>query len=357
MEKVEKAYNTTEEFVLQDFYNAKSSSDMYEAITGKELFSIETFVSKHTDEMAKCLLNKLDEFKNNVIKEEKIKVKEEAFLNDSLISETSIRLNNYCDGLKEKNNLTGNYNEFYIPKLLSPLRDVEIPEEEIKEIINAFLEKEEPEYKDIYDYMESEGRIFLLEDRIKSVVDYGGGCNGANYDYDSIDDTIVIKKHKNDVAKLCVIAHEIAHAIELLKLRKILSREEYLKYRLSTQYGEIYPVTMQFKCQDFLEENNLYTEDIKNVRTRQLLTYKRSVNNMVNNIYGETFYLENFNHDLEYSNALIGGVYLSNQNNKELINKFDKEKLNCRGLDIFDKIGCCGKEFDKTLTKQLKKCL
>ncbi len=351
------AYDSNKEDMLQNFYIAMGLNTAYEAVTGKDIFTIKGFASCQPDEMVWHLINQIDECKNNKIKKEKLDVKKELFLKNSILTDTSARLNEYYKELKDKNNINNNYKEYYLPRLLTPLPDRFIHDEEIKEIITEFLKQEEPEYKDIYEEMERDGRVFLLNGPLKSIVDYGGGCNGANYDYNSIDDTIVIKKHKNDLAKICSIAHELAHSIELLKLRKVLSEEDYLKYRLTTQYGEIYPIAMELKCQDFLEKNNLYKDEVKNIRTRALIRHKMFIDRMIRNIYGEeTSYLENFNHDLEYTNATIGGIYLSN-NSKELIEKFNKEKINSTGLEIFEKIGCTPNEFDKALTKQLKKCI
>ena len=115
---------------------------------------------------------------------------------------------------------------------------------------------------------------------------------------------------------------------------------------------------MEIKCQDFLEKNDLFKDEIVNIRTRELLDQKVVVDRMHNNVYGESdFYLSNENHDLELFNAFIGGIYLGVMKVKELIEKFNEEKTNCFGLDIFDKIGCDSENFDKAFTKQLKKCL
>ncbi len=209
--------------------------------------------------------------------------------------------------------------------------------------------------------MKKEGKIFFLDGEFKSSINYGGACNGVDYDYEEPYDVIVVKRCNNDLETIVNLVHEIAHTIEFLELREEVSKEEFLKFRFTTQYGEIKAGIYELKCCDFLEDLGFPSEEIERIRTKKMIEHMDMLKSLISDIYNdESFYTENFNHSLEYAYLAFASVYFANIDEEEFFDtmkKYDKEKINTKGFSIFEKIGCDRESIKETTAKQLKKCM
>lgn len=345
--------------VLENFYTVLSLNDIYYSITGKNLF----VMRKDLKDMDNNILDKLTKtinHNNDLVVKEKQDVRKSLFLKGDFLLDSLHTLNDYYGELKNNIGLADSYfKEYYIQDRIANIPDRKMSDAEIDEVVNAFLKDNYSEYQDIYNIMKEEGRIFLNNDMPGSI----GNCKcSCNYNYDTIEDYIIIGKHKNDLIKISSIIHELLHAIEIIKLRKNVGREDFLKFRHTSQYQEIKPFTYQGFAYDFLEEFGYPGDEIKKIRTKEILKNKLFLNSMVNNVYDfeNTTYLDGSNLTLEHTLGFLTSTCLLDKKEEEFnksIEIYNKEKLNCSGLELFDKLKIDEKTIEKGLDKQLKKCI
>ncbi len=356
----EDLYSASKEDVLEKFMRVYSLNEVYDAITGKDVFTIADFV-KHDEEMAIHLVGELNSKKNDLIKEERIKTRGELFLSNPILTDTATLLNGYYKDLTSSLVLPkGNYRQDYIDRRIIDLPERHISSSDMENIVNDFMSEIAPQHKNLFTEMKEDGRLFLLDHNIRRIANYGGGFNGANFNHGIIDDSVVIGVANNDLERLGTIAHEFGHEVELLDLRKNASPEEFFDYRLRSQYGEMKSSTYTLMMYDFLGKIGYPEEELRSLRTYELLRGRVAANRMMENVYGNNAnFLENYNHDLEYTYGIIAAVYFNSLDFDEYNKKmdiFDKEKVSLHNLEILKKIGCNSNEFDRAFTKCLTKC-
>lgn len=363
-EKIEKAkeelYSASEDNVLEKFMQAYSLNQVYDAITGKDVFTLIDYAN-HNEDMVPYLVDELNSKKNDPIIEERKGTRQNLFLTNPILTDVTASLNGYYKDLTTSLVLPkGNYRQDYIDRRIIDLPNRKISDKDIEKITTDFLSEIAPQHKHLFTEMNEDGRIFLLDKRIQRIENYGGGFNGANFNYNNTDDSIVIGVFDNDLERLGTVAHELGHEVELLDLRKNVSKEEFFKYRLRSQYAEMKSSTYTLMMYDFLSKIGYPEEEIKSLRTYELLKGRTMANRMMENVYGNNErFLENYNHDLEYTYGIISAIYFNGLDLDEYKKKmsiFDREKVNLHNLDILKKIGCDSTEFDKSFVKCLTKC-
>ena len=360
-------YEKNEETAMEDFFKLKVLCDCYEAITGEAKFSYSELGNNEIfeEDFVVALTDRINSEKNDVVVEEKKKAKKEALFNSGLVNIYSI-MENYYKELEEKSNLPeGNYKRWYIDKLILDIPKRYLSEEKIGKVVNMFLENINYKYHDIYNKMREEGKIFFLDGNFQSSTNYGGACNGIDFDYENPYDVIVVKRCDNDLETIVNLVHELAHTIEYLELREKVDKQKFLDFRFTTQYGEITAGIYELKCCDFLEDLGFPSEEVEKVRTKKAMEHMDTLQRFIKDVYsdentGRNTYTENFNHDLEYVYLVFASLYFANIDEEKFtdtMKKYDEEKINTRGFSIFNKIGCDNETLEKMAVKQLKKCM
>lgn len=338
-------YDSSDDVAMENFLIVEGVDALHEMLTGKKYFDYSE--DAFTDRQALFCVKELMDKRNKPIREERLRVRSQALFSNPILSVASMEINKYCDSIKGD--------------IILPKRDISA--EEIRDIMTAFLSEENKEYKDFYKDMDKDGRVFLLNEGESIPMNCGRGVNVSNYDYYNVNDSIIISPVDNNLERLGVIAHELGHSIELMDIRNKCNHDQFFEFRLLSQYAEVFSSYYTLRCYDFLEKAGFSRDEIRKLRTKEILKTQVDVQDLLYEIAlkeSEEF-VSPFNAKLLYTYGATLPIYFDNIENDEerrrIVDIYNKEKLNNQGLDIYNKVGCDHKVFKKSFKKHTDRCL
>lgn len=211
-----------------------------------------------------------------------------------------------------------------------------------KELLDAFLEEEDPVLRDIYHDMLRQKQIY----RVKQDEDPSAVYNRL----EAIPNIFIPKQHST-IVKLGDIIHELGHIYDEMNLREKDSRNEY-SYSYFSLYKEVFSYYYEQKFLYFLIGNDIYKVEAQNELLNKLDILVDDLRTMKNTFRSTDYDSYQLHSDIQYSyGPIISNFIMDFDKEKQAFQSFRHEPFSSSKLEM---IGASGKNAATTMVKKLK---
>ena len=130
-----------------------------------------------------------------------------------------------------------------IKKIEKSFDNTNLDYNDVDNIINDFLKINNYKYRNLYNKLKEQGRIFLVDD-----YNHLGSCY-SDIDPNSDYSYIIINKNQSIISICLSIAHELGHIIEILELKdNNISNDDLYKFTVYNVFDEVISTSYNKKC-------------------------------------------------------------------------------------------------------------